>query len=312
MRRVSEAAVLGTGVIGASWATLFVSKGINVFASDPAPGAESRLREQVGRDLAVLSQAGLSGDVKLGDLHFCEDPREAAGNAQFVQENGPENPEVKISLFRHIESALADDTVVASSSSMLEISPIQECLDHPEHFILGHPFNPPHLIPLVEVVGGKFGGLWAVKKAMDFYTAVGRKPIHLIKEVKGHVGNRLQAALWKEAFHLVETGVVSIEEIDIALAHGPGLRWALLGAFLNLHLSGGEGGIRHTFEHLGVVIETLWKDAGEPADPAAAFDLIAKEMDRRMATMDLSLLVKERDRLLLALLCDKAGCVCIP
>ncbi|MET9676206.1 3-hydroxyacyl-CoA dehydrogenase NAD-binding domain-containing protein [Streptomyces sp. NPDC006482] len=245
-------AVVGTGVIGASWTTLFLSYGHEVVATDPAPGAEARLRAAVTADQARLT--------------FTTDLAEAVGDAGFVQENGPERPELKDEVFAVLDAAAPPGTVLASSSSGLLPSRIQQaCAAHPERVLVGHPFNPPHLIPLVEVVPGERTGEAAVEKAMAFYRGLGRQPIRLRQELPGHVANRLQAALWREAYALVDRGAASVADIDTAIAHGPGLRWALLGPFLNQHLSGGAGGIAHVLEHLGPPMEEWWADLGTPS-----------------------------------------------
>lgn len=216
--RVVRVAVVGTGVIGASWTTLFLSYGHEVVASDPAPGAEQRLRAAVTADQ--------------GRLSFTPDLAEAVADAGFVQENGPERPELKDELFAVLDAAAPPGTVLASSSSGLLPSRIQRaCAAHPERVLVGHPFNPPHLIPLVEGVPGERTGEAAVEEAMGFYRSLGRHPIRLRQELPGHVANRLQAALWRETYSLVERGAASVADIDAAIAHGPGLRWALLGPF---------------------------------------------------------------------------------
>jgi 3-hydroxyacyl-CoA dehydrogenase len=172
--------------------------------------------------------------------------------------------------------------------------------------LVGHPFNPPHLIPLVEVVGGKATAPEAIRTAMEFYRAVGKKPIHIRKEVKGHVANRLQAALWREAFALVRDGVASVSDIDTAIAHGPGLRWALLGPFLNLHLSGGAGGLKYVLDHLGAPISEWWSDMGDVVlDDALIAALVAGGEDE-LAGKSMDDIVRDRDAVLLALMRMKA------
>ncbi|MDV5143820.1 3-hydroxyacyl-CoA dehydrogenase NAD-binding domain-containing protein [Streptomyces sp. SBC-4] len=244
-------AVVGTGVIGASWTTLFLRYGHEVVATDPAPGAEAGLRAAVTADQTRLT--------------FTADLAEAVADAGFVQENGPERPDLKDEVFAVLDAAAPPGTVLASSSSGLLPSRIQRaCAAHPERVLVGHPFNPPHLIPLVEVVPGERTGEAAVEEAMRFYRGLGRRPIRLRQELPGHVANRLQAALWREAYSLVDRGAASVADIDTAIAHGPGLRWALLGPFLNQHLSGGAGGIAHVLEHLGPPMEEWWADLGTP------------------------------------------------
>ncbi|MEU6932917.1 3-hydroxyacyl-CoA dehydrogenase NAD-binding domain-containing protein [Streptomyces sp. NPDC046374] len=246
-----KVAVVGTGVIGASWTTLFLEYGHEVVATDPAPGAEARLRAAVTAPQERLS--------------FTPDLAVAVADAGFVQENGPERPELKDEVFAVLDAAAPPGTILASSSSGLLPSRIQQaCAAHPERVLVGHPFNPPHLIPLVEVVPGERTSEGAVDAAMAFYRTLGRHPIRLRQELPGHVANRLQAALWREAYSLVERGAASVADIDAAIAHGPGLRWALLGPFLNQHLSGGHGGIAHVLEHLGPPMEEWWADLGAP------------------------------------------------
>jgi len=238
-------AVVGTGVIGASWAAYFLAKGFDVAATDPADGAEKRLRTLVDASWPALERVGLAEDASRNRLRFDRDIRRAVEGCAFIQENGPERVDVKRDLLAEISAAAASDSLIATSSSGILISDIQDAAAHPERVVLGHPFNPPHLMPLVEVVGGRLTSEAAVEQALAFYRSIGKKPIHIRREVKGHIANRLQAALWREAFYLVEQGIASVEDVDTAVAHGPGLRCALLGPFLNMHLSGGARGIAH-------------------------------------------------------------------
>ncbi|GAA1392906.1 3-hydroxyacyl-CoA dehydrogenase NAD-binding domain-containing protein [Kitasatospora putterlickiae] len=282
-------AVVGTGVIGASWTTLFLLHGHEVVAADPAPGAEERLRAAVAADQRRLS--------------FTSDLAEAVANADFVQENGPERADLKDELFTVLDAAAPPGTILASSSSGLPPSRIQRaCTAHPERVLVGHPFNPPHLIPLVEVVPGERTDEAVVEEAMRFYRSLGRRPIRLRQELPGHVANRLQAALWREAYSLVERGAASVADIDAAIAHGPGLRWALLGPFLNQHLSGGPGGIAHVLEHLGPPMEEWWADLGTPRLTPDLTRAIAEGVNDELAGAAEADLVAERDALLSLLL----------
>ncbi|MGW4065685.1 3-hydroxyacyl-CoA dehydrogenase NAD-binding domain-containing protein [Amycolatopsis sp. NPDC004747] len=292
---MSTVAVVGTGVIGASWAALFLDRGLDVVATDPAPGAEERLR------------SALEG-VPTDRLRFVADPGEAAAAADFVQENGPEREDVKHALFAVLDEAARPDVVLASSSSGLLPSVIaQGCPKHPERVVVGHPFNPPHLIPLVEVVPGRETAPEVVDRAVAFYTSVGKRPIRLAQEVPGHVANRLQAALWQEAYSLVERGVATVADIDTAIAYGPGLRWAVLGPFVNQHLSGGAGGLAHVLAHLGPPTEQWWRDLGRVhLTPELAETLVAG-VDAELAGTDDRALVTARDTVLNALLAAKAA-----
>jgi carnitine 3-dehydrogenase len=257
-------AVVGTGVIGTSWARLFVEHGHDVVATDPAAGAAERLRAEVGDAVT-----------------FVDDPAAAVAGADFVQENGPERLEVKHDLVRTLDAAARPDVVIASSSSMLRPTDIARGAPaHPERVIVGHPFNPPHLVPLVEVVPGEASSEAAVAAAMAFYAAVGRSPLRLRAELPGHLANRLQAALWREAYSLVERGVATVADVDTAITEGPGLRWAALGPITGQHLSGGAGGLGHVLEHLGPGTEALWDDLGEVTmTPELADRLVAQVQD---------------------------------
>jgi 3-hydroxyacyl-CoA dehydrogenase len=299
--------VVGTGVIGASWTALFLARGLDVTATDPAPGAEERLRAEVAAHWPVLQRSGLAGGASPDRLGFTADPGEAVAEADFVQENGPEREEVKHALFAVLDAAARPEVVLASSSSGLLPSAIAlGCPRHPERVVIGHPFNPPHLIPLVEVVPGNGTAEAAVEMAVAFYAAIGKKPIRLRQELPGHVANRLQAALWREAYSLVDRGVATVSDIDTAIAHGPGLRWAVLGPFVNQHLSGGPGGIAHVLEHLGPGTEAWWRDLGDPKLTPELVRKLVAGVDDELAGIDPAELVAGRDAVLHTLLAAKA------
>jgi len=291
-----KVAVVGTGVIGVSWAAHFLAHGLDVVATDPAPGAEERLR-------AGIAAIGLG---PLDRLTFTTDPGEAAERADFVQENGPEREDVKHALFAVLDEAARPEVVLASSSSGMLPSVIAKgCPHHPERLVIGHPFNPPHVIPLVEVVPGELTSDAAVEAALAFYTSVGKKPIRLRHELPGHIANRLQAALWQEAYSLVERGVASVADIDTAISHGPGLRWAVLGPFANQHLSGGPGGIAHILEHLGPPTEAWWRDLGQVHMTPELEQKIISGVDDELAGVDPADLAARRDTALRTLLAAK-------
>jgi len=304
----AHVAVVGTGVIGASWAACFLARGFDVVATDPAEGAEARLRGFVAGFWPALRRIGLAPDASRARLKFDSNLASTVAEAVFVQENGPERVDIKRDLIARIDAAAPATTLIATSSSGILISEIQNAAAlHPERVLVGHPFNPPHLIPLVEVVGGHATSGVAIEQALAFYTALGKKPIHIRREIKGHVANRLQAALWREAFYLVSQGIASISEVDTAVAHGPGLRWALLGPFLNLHLSGGPGGIAHVLEHLGPPMESWWDDLGTVALSTELNKRVADGVNDELAGTDLAVLISQRDELLLSLLEQKAA-----
>jgi len=258
---IRRIAIVGTGVIGASWAAQYLARGFDVVATDPAPNAEANLRKYVDEAWPALTTLGLAAGASRDRLSFTTNMKEALSQADFVQENGPERVDFKIKLFADMDDATPVDSIIASSSSGITPSVMQTNARHPERILIGHPFNPPHIIPLVEVVGGAKTSPEAVQQAIAFYASIGKKPILLNKELPGHVGNRLQAALYKEVLYLVQQGVLSVSDADDAVSYGPGLRWGVMGPSLQWHLGGGSGGIKHFSEHLmpglGEMIKSL-------------------------------------------------------
>ena len=314
MTGISVVGLVGTGVIGASWATAFLARGLDVVATDPAPGAQDALRRAVDAHWPTMVAMGLADRATPDRLRFVPTLDAVVEGAGLVQENGPERLDVKQDLFRRMDASASADTILATSSSTITVSEFQgACTRHPGRVVLGHPFNPPHLIPLVEVGGGLQTAAGSVDRAVQFYRACGKHPIVLRREVRGHVANRLQAALWQEAFNLVRNGVASVADVDAAIAHGPGLRWALLGPFLNLHLSGGPGGIEALFgKPLWQATEGMWRDLGAVSvDTALAAQVVAGVADE-LATADPAALERDRDRVLAALIQLKAGTAGLP
>src|SRR6201997_752026 len=261
-KQIRNIAIVGTGVIGASWAALYLARGFNVTATDPAPNAEANLRKFVDAAWKDLTVIGLSPNASREHLKFTTDMKKALGDADLVQENGPERQDFKIKLFADMDAATPADSIIASSSSGLTMSVMQSGCKHPERCVIGHPFNPPHMVPLVEVVGGAKTSGDVVRRAIEFYASIGKKPIHLRKEVVGHVANRLQAAIYREVVNLINLGVVDVADADAAVCWGPGLRWGVMGPSLLFHLGGGQGGIQHFMEHLSGPLTMWWKDLG--------------------------------------------------
>src|ERR1700726_2496005 len=259
---IRRIAIVGTGVIGASWAAEFLAHGFDVVATDPAPNAEQNLRKYIDEAWPALTAKGLAKNASRDRLTFTSDLKEAVSSADLVQENGPERPDFKIKLFAEIDAATPIDSIIASSSSGITMSVTQSACKHPERCVIGHPFNPPHMIPLVEVVGGAKTSLETVQRAIEFYASIGKKPIHLRKEVVGHVANRLQAAIYREVVNLIKLGVVDVADADTAVCWGPGLRWGIMGPSMLFHLGGGQGGIQHFMEHLSGPVAMWWKDLG--------------------------------------------------
>src|SRR5499425_445879 len=259
---IRNVAIVGTGVIGASWAALYLARGLNVTATDPAPNAEANLRRYIDEAWKDLRIIGLSPGASRDNLEFTLDMKKALANADLVQENGPERKDFKIKLFADMDAATPPESIIASSSSGLTMSVMQSACKHPERCVIGHPFNPPHVIPLVEVVAGEKTSPETVQRTIEFYASIGKKPIHVRKEVVGHVANRIQGALYREVVNLIEKGVLDVADADVAVCWGPGLRWGVMGPNVLFHLGGGQGGIKHFIEHLGPALSTWWKDLG--------------------------------------------------
>jgi 3-hydroxyacyl-CoA dehydrogenase len=302
-KAIRRIAIVGTGVIGASWAAEFLARGFDVSATDPGPNAEANLRKYIDEAWPALTAMGLSPKASRERLSFTVDIKTALSEADLVQENGPERPDFKIKLFADMDAATPADSIIASSSSGLTMTVIQSGCSRPERCVIGHPFNPPHMIPLVEVVGGEKTSPETVRRAIEFYASIGKKPIHLHKEVVGHVANRLQAAIYREVVNLVHLGVLDVTDADTAVCWGPGLRWGVMGPNLLFHLGGGQGGIQHFMEHLSGPLANWWKDLGSFTDwPEGLRETISagtlKEVDGR--TVDQ--LAATRDEVLLGLL----------
>lgn len=309
---VRSVGIVGTGVIGASWTAFYLSRGFDVCATDPADGAEERLRELVASYWPTLEKLGVSSTASQSRLTFSKNLGEVLSDVDFVQENGPERLETKRELVASIDAVIPDHAIIATSSSGILISSLQDAAKHPERIVLGHPFSPPHIIPLVEVLGGKLTSSDAIAKTIAFYGKVGKKPIHIHREIKGHITNRLQAALWQEALWLVEQGIASVADIDTAISYGPGLRWGLLGPFLNLEIAGGSGGLAHVLEHLGPPMESWWTDL-KPVHLSAELNQKAvTETNEYFKPYSFDATVKQRDEILIKLIQMKAAASQIP
>jgi 3-hydroxyacyl-CoA dehydrogenase len=299
---IRRIAIVGTGVIGASWAAQYLARGFDVVATDPAPNAEANLRKYVDDAWQQLTEIGLSPGASRERLSFSKDMREALSRADFVQENGPERPDFKIKLFADMDDATPPDSLIASSSSGITISVMQSGCKRPERCVVGHPFNPPHIIPLVEVVGGSKTSAEAIQQAMAFYASIGKKPIYLRKEVPGHVANRLQLALYKEILYLIQQGVLSVAEADDAVSWGPGLRWGIMGPNLQYHLGGGAGGIKHFMEGVFTGLAPVFSALGNPEITPAFKQTIIEGVLKEAGNRSVEELAGEENELLVRLL----------
>src|ERR1700680_2438561 len=300
---VRRIAIIGTGVIGASWTALYLAKGLQVVATDVAPNAEAALRKFVDTAWPALKRLGLSPGASQSNLKFTAALAQAVDGADLVQENGPERIEFKQKLYGQLEELLAPDVIIASSSSGLTMSEIQKgAAAHPERCVIAHPFNPPHLIRLTEIVGGAKTLEATIRRAAEFYTSIGQRTVRLNKEMPGHVANRLQAALSREVYHLVSEGVVSAADIDTALCWGPGLRWGVMGNMMLNHLGGGPGGIEHFFQQFTGPMTAWWKVLGSPVLTPEVQKKLIDGVHAEAGSRTIEELEAERDEVLLGLI----------
>src|SRR5215467_13970197 len=300
---IQRIAIIGTGVIGASWAALFLAKGLQVVATDPAPKAEAALRKFVENAWPALKRLGLSAGASQSNLKFTANLTGAVAGADLVQENGPGRIDFKQKLYGQLDELLPPEVIIASSSSGLTMSEIQKgAAAHPERCVIGHPFNPPHLIPLTEIVGGAKTSEATIQRVAEFYTSIGQKTVRVNKELPGHVANRLQSALAREVYYLVAEGVVSAADVDTALSWGPGLRWGIMGNMLLNHLGGGPGGIEHFFQQFSGPMTAWWKTLGSPVLTAEVQKKLINSVRAEVGSHSIAQLEAERDEVLLGLL----------
>jgi len=305
MSEIRSVAVVGAGTVGASWAAFFALHGLEVRVFDvhepTRRAAEGILRGHLQRLVALgLAEADRVAGVRVTVADGLE---AAVAGADFVQESAVERYDVKRELFAQLDAMTAPDCLLASSSSGLLISEIQTVMGHPERAFIAHPFNPPHLIPLVELVAGKATAAESVARARSFFRGLGKEPVVLNREVPGHLANRLAAALWREAIDLVASGVASVEDVDTALRAGPGLRWAIMGQHLIYHLGGGQGGYGAFIDHIGKAFEEYWRGMATWTEiPAAAREAIIAGVQAEAQGRSLPELAAERDRKLAAIL----------
>jgi 3-hydroxyacyl-CoA dehydrogenase len=302
-RPIKKVAIIGTGVIGASWAALYLAKGLDVVANDVAPDAETSLRLFVKAAWPALERLGLVPGASQSRLAFSSDLPTALRGVDLVQENGPERLDFKQKLYKQLDELLPPDVIIASSSSGIKMSDIQSgAALHPERCVIGHPFNPPHLIPLVEVVGGTRTSEQTIQRAIAFYNSIGKKAVRLNKEMPGHVANRLQGALAREVYYLVAEDVLSAADVDDALSWGPGLRWGIMGNMLLNHLGGGPGGIEHFLHQFAGPMSASWKTLGSPVLTPELQKKLVDGVHAEVGSRTIEELEAERDETLIGLL----------
>ncbi|MGI5349535.1 3-hydroxyacyl-CoA dehydrogenase NAD-binding domain-containing protein [Streptomyces sp. CA-250714] len=293
---VTRITCIGAGVIGGGWVAHFLARGYEVTAWDPAPDAEEKLRRLVDAAWPALTQLGLAEGASKEQLRFAGSLEEACAEAQFVQESAPEKLELKRDLLARTDAATPRDVVIASSTSGYPMTDMQTEAANPGRLLVGHPFNPPYLIPLVEVAGGRRTDRAAVTWASRFYEVAGKSVITMDRELPGFIANRLQEALWREALHMVANGEATVKEIDDSITEGPGLRWAFMGPCLTFALAGGEGGMGHMLDHFGPSLKSPWTRLEAPELDSALRDAMVAGCEEAAAGRSIAELVAERDQ----------------
>lgn len=298
---VTTVACVGAGTIGGGWAAYFLARGFTVRVWDPAPDAAERLGRLIDAAWPALRQLDMvdSADQDAWTVHA--DLAEAVDGAGFVQESAPEDLAMKRRLLADVDAVTPPDVVVGSSTSGFGMTEMAAEVAHPERFVVGHPFNPPYLIPLIEVVGGESTAAEAVDWAATFYTRLGKSVIRMDREVPGFIANRLQEALWREALHMVDNGEATVEQIDRSITEGPGLRWPMQGPMLTFHLAGGEGGMAHMLDHFGPSLQSPWTRLDAPELTPRLRDAVVAGSDRAADGRGVAELIAERDAGIIAI-----------
>jgi len=296
---ISKIAVIGTGVIGAGWATNFLARGLDVTAWDPGEDAQAKLSAMVDNAWPAMEEVGLADGASRDRLSFADTLEQAVTDVHFVQESAPENEDLKAGLIAQIDAAASPDVLIASSSSGLLPSRLQARCRHPERVVIGHPFNPVYLLPLVEVLGGDQTSAESIDRAMAFYSDIAKKPLHVRTEVPGYISDRLQEALWREALHMVADGSATTDELDAAITGGPGLRWAFMGTCMAFHLAGGDEGMAHMLEQFGPALELPWTRLKAPELTEDLKERMISQTQAQAGTLSVKEIEQLRDQTLI-------------
>jgi len=298
----SRIAIIGTGVIGSGWGAHFLRNGMDVTAYDPAPEAETRLRQKIESVWPTLARIGLHHDARPDRLRFARSLEEAVADAEFIQENVPERLEIKIATLTAIDAAAPSDSLIASSTSGYGMTEMAIHVRHPERCVVAHPFNPPYLMPVVEVVAGEKTSPEFHQRAVDIYRATGKQPLKLTKEIPGFVADRIMEAVWRETLHMINNDMATVEEVDMSVRYGPGLRWAMMGPLTVLHLGGGEGGMAHLIHQFGPSLQSPWTFLEAPKLTDELAQKVIDGCNRLTEGRSISDLEAERDDLLIRIL----------
>ena len=296
--RVQRIALVGGGVIGGGWAARCLANGLEVVLTDPRAEARDYVEKTIADAWPVLEAAGLTDKGDRSRLYFADDIATAVTQADFIQENVPEREDLKISVLEEVGLHARSDAIIASSSSGLLPSRLQSRCANPERLLIGHPFAPVYLLPLVEVVGGDQTSAESISRAGQFYRSIGMRPLHVRREIEAYIADRLQESLYREALHLIDEGVATVAEIDAAVTGGPGLRWAFMGTFLAWHLGGGPGGMRHTIEQFGPALELPWSHMKAPELTEELKQRIVEGCEVESGVRDFGDMERRRDRCL--------------
>lgn len=301
-RTIQSITVVGTGVIGNGWIARFLANGYDVIATDPAEHAENSMRKAIDKAWPALEQQGLAEGASKSRLTFEPNLAKAVSQADLIQENAPEREDLKRKILSEIDRYAKPEAIIASSTSGLKPSTLQQDCAHPERVIVAHPFNPVYLIPLVEIVGGEHTSREVINLADEFYHSIRMKPLVISTEIEGHIADRLMEAIWREALHLVNDGVATTEEIDAAICYGPGLRWALMGPFMTLHLAGGEQGMRHMLEQFGPALKLPWTKLIAPELTEELRNTVINGCEQQTVGSKITEIEKRRDQFLIELM----------
>ena len=293
-------AALGSGVIGSGWVARALANALDVVAWDPAPGAEAQLRGRIAKCWPALEKQGLKPGAAQTRLRFVPTVEACVADADFIQESAPETLQLKIDLHGRISAAARPDVLIGSSTSGLLPSEFYAQAQYPERCVVGHPFNPVYLLPLVEVVGGARTSPEAISAAMQIYRFLGMKPLHVRKEVPGFIADRLLEAMWRESLHLVNDGIATTGEIDDAIRYGAGIRWSFMGSFLIYTLAGGDAGMRHFMAQFGPALELPWTHLVAPELTDGLIDAVVDGTSAQLGGHSIAALERYRDDCLMA------------
>jgi len=299
---VTRVAVVGGGVIGTGWVLHYLRMGFDVTAYDPIPEARARIATMVDDTWPLMVDLGLRAGASRDRLTICDSLSAAVSEADVVQEAIPEVPAMKAQMFADMDKLVPDHAVLLTSTSGISMTTIQADCVHPERTAVGHPFNPPYVVPLVEILGGERTAPETVQWAVDFYRMYDKDPIVLEREVPAFIASRLQEAMWREALHMIAAGEATVEMIDVSVRQGPGLRWALTGPMMNFHLAGGPGGMAHVLDHFGPTLKEPWTRLVAPELTDDLRNKVIEGCEREAAGRSVAELVDERDRALVAIM----------